>query len=313
MQERQPASYPPPMLRCLLATAVLIISACAHGAGRAEPLDILLTNDDGYDAAGLVALRAALVADGHTVSVVAPSGNRSGSSVGITTQGSLRWRAVEPDVIAVEGTPADCVRLALTTLRSDAPDLVVSGINFGQNVGSGTLSSGTVGAALTALNLGVPSIAFSQTVDANDVRGTVRYFPAAASFSARLVTELRALQSGLLLPDAMMLNVNYPARSAADVRGAKLTRQGRSTLYSVVYTREGDRSVSIAFAPGIVEETIIDADTSALAAGYISVTPLDGDWSSLVQKRDSDALSSLQELVRRLGAAVERAPVGGAR
>jgi 5'/3'-nucleotidase SurE len=229
------------MLRLLLAVVLLAGSACAH----AESLDILLTNDDGYDAPGLRVLRAALVADGHVVSVVAPARNRSGASVSISTEGTLTWREVEPGVVAVEGTPADCVRLALTMLRDSPPDLLVSGINFGQNVGSGTLSSGTVGAALTGASLGVPAIAVSQTVDANDILGTERYFPAAA--------------------------------------------------------------VSLTFAPNAVAETVPDADTTALAEGYVSLTPLDGSWTA------DGAFENFRNLVKTLDALADSSASPAAR
>ncbi|MBW2267679.1 MAG: 5'/3'-nucleotidase SurE [Deltaproteobacteria bacterium] len=268
------------MLRLLLAALLLGCSSCAHADGFAQRLDILLTNDDGYEAAGLRTLRAALEAEGHAVSVVAPAEDRSGSSVSITTRGTLSWREVEPGVVAVDGTPADCVRLAFTTLRDGPPDLVVSGINFGQNVGSRMLSSGTVGAALTSASLGVPAIAVSQAVDPNDIRGTERYFPAAAAFAVRLVRALRAEQPGPLLSRGMALNVNHPPRLAADVQGVKLTRQGRSTLYSLLYTRRGEAAVSMAFVPNSEEETVPDADTAALAEGYVSVTPLEGSWTA---------------------------------
>ena len=291
------------MLRLLLAVVLLAGSACAH----AESLDILLTNDDGYDAPGLRVLRAALVADGHAVSVVAPARNRSGASVSISTEGTLTWREVEPGVVAVEGTPADCVRLALTMLRDSPPDLLVSGINFGQNVGSGTLSSGTVGAALTGASLGVPAIAVSQTVDANDILGTERYFPAAAAVTVALVRALRAQPPGPLLPRGMTLNLNHPARAAADVKGVKLTRQGRSTLYTLVYKREGAAAVSLAFAPNAVAETVPDADTTALAEGYVSLTPLDGSWTA------DGAFESFRSLVKTLDALAESSASPAAR
>ena len=232
----------------LLALLLLLPACCALADDTAEPLDILLTNDDGYDAPGIRILRAALEADGHEVQVIAPAENRSSSSVAISTHGTMTWRQVEPKVIAVDGTPADCVRLAFTVLLDERPDLLISGVNFGQNVGAGTVSSGTVGAAITGASLGVPAIAVSQTVDPNDVRGTVRYFPDAAAVAVALVREL-ASAGKPLLPRGMTLNVNHPPRKSVDVEGVKLTRQGRSTLYSVVYEKQGD---GLAFVGGMV-------------------------------------------------------------
>lgn len=263
----------------VFAAALLVAACCARADEPPATLDILLTNDDGYDAPGIRILRAALEAEGHRVQVVAPADNRSGSSVAISTHGTLTWRQVEPQVIAVSGTPADCVRLALTMLLKERPDLLVSGVNFGQNVGAATLSSGTVGAALTGASLGVPSIAVSQAVDPNDLTGTVRYFPDAAAVTVALVSELAAAGDPFL-PRGTALNVNHPPRKVVDLEGVKLTRQGHSTLYSVVYEKQGDGSVSMAFAPSLVKETVPNADTTALAAGYVSVTPLDGSWTA---------------------------------
>jgi len=268
------------MLRVAFVALLLGCCACAHAATPAGSLDILLTNDDGYDARGLLVMRAALLAEGHRVSVIAPSSDRSGSSVSLTTRGTLRWRAVARNVVAVDGTPADCVSLALTMLRDTPPDLIVSGVNFGQNVGSGTVSSGTVGAAVTGASMGVPSIAVSQTVDPNDLRGTERYFPAAAKLTVALVRALGQNGRRPLLPSGMALNVNHPPRMGADVAGVRLTRQGSARLYDVVYTRAGEGEAIMRFAPSSLAETVPDADTTALAAGYVSVTPLDASWTA---------------------------------
>ena len=308
------------MLRVLLAAILLSFAACAHadgGGAQAPGLDIVLTNDDGYDAPGLLVLRAALQAAGHEVSVVAPGANRSGSSVAITSHGTLTWHEPEPGVIAVDGTPADCMRVAMTTLRATPPDLIISGINFGQNVGPGMLSSGTVGAALAGASHGIPSIAISQTVDPHDVSGTARYFPSAAEFVVRLVAALQADGTFLLLPAGVTLNVNYPARVSADVLGVRFTRQGRSTLYSLVYTRQGDSAVSMAFAPNKAAETVADADTTALREGYVSVTPLDGDWTtasnSQIDPERERALESLRRLTRSLDLTPPKRAVGARR
>ena len=285
------------MLRLLIGLLLLLGPAgCAHAGEIPAPLDVLLTNDDGYDAPGLEALRRALLAEGYSVTVVAPESNRSGASVSLTTGGELRWRTVEPGVIAVDGTPADCTRLALTVFRRTAPDLVISGVNFGQNLGAGTVSSGTVGAAVTAAALGTPAIAVSQTVDPNDVRGTPRYFPDAAAAAVSLVRVLVARGGERLLPTGMLLNVNHPPRVAADVAGVKLTRQGSATLYEVVYTKEGEGRARLAFAPSPRTETVPNADTTAIANGYVSVTPLDGKWTA------DASFDEFQDLARTLDA-----------
>lgn len=293
------------MLRLLIGLLLLLGPAgCAHADATPAPLDVLLTNDDGYDAAGLQALRRALLAEGYSVTVVAPERNRSGASVSLTTDGELRWRTVEPGVIAVAGTPADCARLALTVFRRTPPDLVISGVNFGQNLGAGTVLSGTVGAAITAAALGAPAIAVSQTVDPNDVRGTPRYFPDAAAAAVALVRVLETRRPERLLPHGMLLNVNHPPRVAADVAGARLTRQGSATLYEVVYTKEGEGLARPSFARSARAETVPDADTTAIAEGYVSVTPLDGSWTADAR------LDEFQGLARSLDALVRPAAQG---
>lgn len=294
MRKLASGGYSVRMLRFALAVALLACACPAQADELVAPLEILLTNDDGYDAPGLRALHSALLAEGYSVTVVAPKVNRSGSSMAITTHGKLTWRQVGPGVIAVDGTPADCVRLALTLLPVPKPDLVISGVNFGQNLGSRMLTSGTVGAAVTGASFGLPAIAVSQTVDSNDVSGTVRYFPDAAAFAVSLVRLLVSSGDERLLPPDVLLNVNHPPRKRADVAGVKLTRQGRSTLYSVVYTSQGDGAASMAFAPTVGEETVPDADTTAVAAGYVSVTPLDGSWTA------DAAFEDVRGLARRL-------------
>ncbi len=244
------------------------------------PLRILLTNDDGVDAPGLAAVRAALVAAGHEVVVVAPAGNRSGSSVSITTEGTLAAEEREPGVWSVSGTPADCVRVALGAVLDSPPDLVVSGANFGQNVGGGTTSSGTVGAAITALRLGVPALAVSQAVDFRDPRATLQFFPDAAAFTARLVGALAARRGeGPVLPLGLILNANHPTRHADAVAGVRLTRQGATAGFDLAYERN-DAGFEIGFRPDVREETVPNADISALNEGFVTITPLDGDWTA---------------------------------
>jgi 5'/3'-nucleotidase SurE len=264
--------------------ALLALAACAQApapraAGvRARSLRILLTNDDGVSAPGLLSLREALAAKGHAIVVVAPNANRSGSSLSVTTHGVLAVRELEPGVFAVDGSPADCVLLALERIVPGQVDLVVSGVNFGQNVGTQTAVSGTVGAAITAAGLGVPAIAVSQTVDPDDVRETPRFMPDAAAFTAVLVAALAA-REGPLLPPGVVLNVNHPARHRDAVAGVRLTRQGHSTLYRLSYTPEG-RSYRVDFVRNREQDPIADSDTTALVEGYISLTPLDGSWTA---------------------------------
>jgi 5'/3'-nucleotidase SurE len=287
------------VLAVLALAGAFVACGCATPPAPADAeggLDILLSNDDGVDAPGLRALHEALRARGHRVSVVAPSAERSGSSVSVTMHGSLRVREVAPGVSAVDGSPADCVRVALTTLLDETPDLVVSGVNFGQNIGAGTVLSGTVGAAITAAALGVPAIAVSQTVDPQDLNATTRFFPDAAEFAAALIDALLEHGGRGLMPRFSVLNVNHPPRHRSEVAGVKLTRQGRSTLFELRYEPGEDGELRVGFAPSGGPEPVADADTAALSAGYVTITPLDGNWTA----RD-EVFSELRPVAEALG------------
>ena len=296
------AGYHAAMRRACTFLLLFVVAACAQAPFReqqetqARSLRILLTNDDGVGAAGILALRGALLAEGHHVTVVAPSRNRSGSSVSVTTVGKLAVRELEPGVFAVDGTPADCVLLGLEGGVMEPPvDLVVSGINFGQNIGVRIVSSGTVGAAITAAGLGVPSIASSQTVDSPDYSTTPRFFPDAAAFTASLVQVLARSGDDPLLPPGVVLNVNYPPRERDAIAGVMLTRQGRSILYALRYERREDGGYAVSFVPSGDVDPLPEADTTAITHGYISVTPLEGSWTA----RD-DVMSDLVGLVKQL-------------
>jgi len=267
------------MTALALVLSIVACAGCAGAEAPSQPLRILLTNDDGHQADGIGILRAALEAEGHDVLVVAPAENSSGGSASYTSRGKLNWQQVDPKRIAVEGTPADCIRLAVSEFLEEPVDLVVSGVNFGQNVGSGTISSGTVGAAMTAASYGIPAIAVSQMVDTEDVSATPGFFPDAASLTVELVRALSGPEGRRTLPPGMALNVNYPSRPAPEVKGLKLTRQGRSTLFKLAYEEQADGSFTMAYVPNPAKETVENADTTALAAGFVTVTPLEGSWT----------------------------------
>jgi 5'-nucleotidase len=283
----------------LLLPLLFLLSACvntllAPSSPSKRSLHILLTNDDGVEAPGIAALREALVAEGHRVVVVAPSTNQSGTSASLTTRGVLVVRQLEPNVYAVDGTPADCVLVGTRKLIADPIDLVVSGINMGQNVGRRTMASGTVGATIAAATVLLPAVAFSQAVDAIDYRKTPRFFPGAAAFAASFVTAL-AEHDGNVVPPGILLNVNMPARYAREAHGVRLTRQGHSVLYELRYVEQSSGRYQVRFVPSYIEETIPGADTTALMEGYISVTPLEGSWNA-----DEDTWKEFRSLTGRL-------------
>ena len=181
---------------------------------------ILLSNDDGYQAAGIVALHQALRAlPGAWVEVVAPEHNNSAQSNALTLRSPLSVHQAAEGVRYVNGTPADCVHIALTGLLDYRPDLVVSGINNGANMGDDTIYSGTVGAAMEGYLFGIPAIAFS-LVD----KGWA-HIDAAATRAAELVARLGAHPPGGGKP--WLLNVNIPNLPLAQIRPPKVCRLGR--------------------------------------------------------------------------------------
>ena len=142
------------------------------------------------------------------------------------------------------------------------------------------MSSGTVGAAITGAALGLPAIAVSQAVNAQDLAATARFFPDAAEFSVELIDALLEHEGRRLMPAFTVHNVNHPSQHRPEVAGVKLTRQGRSTLFELRYEPGGDGEVHVSFAPNTALEPVADADTAALGAGYVTITPLDGSWTA---------------------------------
>ena len=176
---------------------------------------ILLSNDDGYQAEGLREL-ARSVATLGSLTVVAPDRNRSGASNSLTLETPLRVHSAEPNWYYVNGTPTDCVHLAISGLLDQPQDLVLSGINDGANLGDDVLYSGTVAAAVEARHLGLPTIAFSLCVQGG------RHFAAAGRVAREIVEKLLIKP----LPSALILNVNIPDRPYEDIVGWAATRLG---------------------------------------------------------------------------------------
>jgi len=245
---------------------------------------VLLTNDDGIGAAGLQALRRALVADGVDARVIAPNSNRSASARSITTRTPLWVEEVRFDDgelgYATDGTPVDCVRFADLGLLGEPPDLIVSGINHGLNLGDDITYSGTVAAALEGIVLGIPAIAVSQQSTAREMDFRFgREFD--FGFSARFAAELVRLVSASGLPDGTLLNVNCPA---GEPSGIELTRLGKrqyeDELRLVDEDGSGRRRYTLyGFAPTHEDEP--GTDLTALARGRVSLTPVHFDLTHL--------------------------------
>jgi 5'-nucleotidase len=244
---------------------------------------VLLTNDDGLEADGLQALRRALLeVPGISLAVVAPDGNRSAMARSITIRRPLWVEEVpfEDGTIgyATDGTPVDCVRLAsLGLIEGWMPELVVSGINHGSNIGDDITYSGTVAAALEAIVLGWPGIAVSQQSNALelDFRLSETFdFTAAAGFTAKLVADL----DGLPLPKETLLNVNFPGTAPEGVTVAKLGRRFYTDELALVEESGPNRKLYKVYGqphPAGMDE--LDTDVAAIASGRVSVTPLHFD------------------------------------
>ena len=237
-----------------------------------KKLSILVSNDDGIDAPGIYALASELKKIGN-VTVVAPDKQMSAVGHAITMNYPLRISDFMKDGSlfghAVEGTPADCVKLAIRALLDAAPDILVSGINHGSNTAINIIYSGTVSAATEGTILGIPSIAVSlATWDKAE-------FSYAAKFS-RLLTEFIARKG---LPEATLLNVNIPAVKEKDIRGVRVTRQGKSRWDDTFEVRRDPNNKEYFWLSGKLDviDQADDTDEIAVRKNYISITPIHYD------------------------------------
>lgn len=251
-----------------------------------KPL-ILLTNDDGYFSPGIRALRRHLRDCGRVV-VVAPDREKSAVSLALTLRHPLRVEKIGRDVFAVDGTPADCVYLAVANLLPRTPALLVSGINPGPNLGwQDTSYSGTVAAALQGTFLGIPSVAVSLIHDSEKRLA----FDLAGQFTGRLA--LKILRNGL--PPGVTLNVNIPSGT---IRGVEITELGEKRYDPEVVEKKDPRDKTY-FWIGLAKISPVGgrrSDVRAVERGRISITPLRTD------RTDRRAISSpsLQKIVHRL-------------
>lgn len=255
---------------------------------------ILITNDDGVFSEGLKLLAAALSEVGE-VTVVAPDREQSAMGHALTLHRPLRIRQLEERWYSVDGTPTDCVNLAvLWLMKDDRPDLVCSGINFGTNLGDDVTYSGTVSATFEGTLLGIPSVAFSQEV------GKHFSFERAARYARELVAALLADDLAPELPEDLLLNVNVPA---GEIRGAAFTRLGRRRYNQSIVEKldpRGRKYYWIAGVPQWEEEEGTDYD--ALSRSLISVTPLHLD---LTDYRGPETYGPIRERLARLSASIE--------
>ena len=241
-------------------------------------MKFLVTNDDGIHAEGLIQLAASLATLGD-VTVVAPDSERSATGHAITMHFPLRVREVKlpgPKVqaYAVDGTPADCVKLGIDELLDERPDFVFTGINRGANLGTDVLYSGTVSAAIEGCIMGVRSAAFSLLFgDGNEMDYT---------FAGKIAIKVAKIISQIDFTPDTLINVNIPNAPESQIQGMKVTRLGRIRYSKSYEKREDPRGRTYYWLSGklIEEKTDSDIDIDATNQKYVSITPLHFDLTS---------------------------------
>lgn len=228
-------------------------------------MDILITNDDGITSSALYMLRQEL-SDLGRVFIVAPDRDQSATSHSLTLYRPMRIDRPEPDVFAVDGTPTDCVLIAAHGLLERPPDLVVSGVNRGPNMGDDVFYSGTVAAAIEGAMQGVPALAFSLAASG---RADFRY---ACQFARRLVGTV--IERGL--PAKSVLNVNVPHLRDDEIKGVRVTKLGKRKYQDALIERTDPRGRAYYWIGGDapIWEPEPGSDFLAVDEGYVSVTPL---------------------------------------
>lgn len=233
-------------------------------------MKILLSNDDGFLAPGLKELARAL-AEIAEITVVAPDRNRSGASNSLTLDNPLRTHTSDNGFISVNGTPTDCVHIAVTGLLTEMPDMVVSGINEGSNLSDDVLYSGTVAAATEGRFLGVPSMAISL------MGPKCQHYDTAAQIAKILVLKLAKDRP----PADTILNVNVPDLPMSEIRGIQVTRLGTRHIAepTIKSTDPRGRKIYWIGQPGLEADAGPGTDFHAVNSGFVSITPLQLDMT----------------------------------
>lgn len=253
-------------------------------------MNLLLSNDDGIFAQGIRTLANTLAAAGHQVTVVCPDRERSATGHGLTLHKPIRAEVIEgvfaPGVTAwaCSGTPADCVKLALSALLEAPPDMVLSGINHGPNLGTDVLYSGTVSAAMEGMIEGIPSVAFSLGSFQS------QNFQPGADFAVQLVARLKAHP----LPGPLLLNVNIPAGTAQEIRGTAITRLGVRRYIDLFEKRTDPRGKVYYWLAGEVVEDVSDPPDGAELR---SQTGASGETITLSEELSTDVQAIQHQLI----------------
>ena len=257
-----------------------------------EPLHILLTNDDGHQAPGIQALQRILKRAGHRVSMVAPSAEQSSTGMSVTSRRNLALEQLEEGSWHLDGQPVDTVLVALSHLLEDEPpDLVLSGVNFGPNLGVGLHMSGTIGAAIMASIAGFPAIAVSAGMHFHEIDHSPRRFPStwevlepAAEFTCSVIDSLRSSpdENNRLLPDGVLLNINYPALPREQIKGILYPEVSTGHMIELGYHRCDETGhVVPRYYPGVDPEQPQreEGDVRAHLEGYITISPVKPRWN----------------------------------
>lgn len=231
---------------------------------------IIVSNDDGVHAPGIRSLANEMALLGDVV-VVAPDRNRSGASNSLTLARPIRVRTLDNGYHSVDGTPTDCVHLAITGFVEPKADIVVSGLNDGANLGDDIIYSGTVAAAMEGRNLGLPAVAFSM------VGQEIQYYDTGAAIARTIVEEL--IKTGL--PSQTILNVNIPDVALANIRGFMVTRLGSRHHAEPMIRQFDPRQEPIYWVgpPGAAADAGQGTDFDAVRNGYVSITPIHLDMT----------------------------------
>jgi 5'-nucleotidase len=234
-------------------------------------MKFLVSNDDGILAHGMEVLERAAKPLGE-VWVVAPDREQSATSHSLTVHHPIRPTQRDERRWQVDGTPTDCVMLAVEALLPDRPDFVLSGVNHGQNLGEDVLYSGTVAAAMEGLALGIPSIAFSFA--GGDLRADKNMLDGQVDLITQLLRHFTSLPK---FPEHTLLNVNLPPLAGRDVQGVRLTRLGKRVFSSSLHKMQDPWGRPIYWIGGGLatwDDTVADSDIQAIKDGYVSITPL---------------------------------------
>ncbi|PIZ04128.1 MAG: 5'/3'-nucleotidase SurE [Gammaproteobacteria bacterium CG_4_10_14_0_8_um_filter_38_16] len=251
-------------------------------------LRVLISNDDGVYAAGIVALANAIKKIA-VIDVVAPDRNRSGASNSLTLTAPLQLKTLENGFVSVEGTPTDCVHVAITGLLSIMPDMVVTGINAGSNLGDDVWYSGTVAAAMEGRFLGLPAIALSLAGE------KLEHYATAAKVACELIQHILREP----LPAATILNVNVPDVPFEELQGYEITRLGTRHRAAPTIRQVDPRGHTVYWVgpPGAEQDAGIGTDFHAVRQGKVSVTPLRID---ITHYEAFDVLSSWVKRLRNV-------------